>query len=197
MKRAKNWKWQVCLGSLICMLAVGTSLGQATKDLTIDSVNVVIDQGQLFITPNIVLANQEHDPEKQSGHLLELAVEYGQLGYQLLSDFVQYTLEHHTCWNYQPGDCGLGECLSLYTFTSDWDGDCREWPNFYNCACGYTITPYVEPVQVEPGYQTLVLTVDPNDVVPETDESNNTVTIDLGPIANDFVTWSGVKSLYR
>jgi hypothetical protein len=195
MRKTKSWKFWLCLGSLACVLVAGSALAQ-TKDLTIEFVDVVYDQGYFHVTPYINLVNQGHDPDK-SNHNLDLLIQYGQLTYQLLSDVVQYAIDHHTCWNYQPGDCGLGECLGLYTFTSDWDGECKEWPNFYNCGCGYTITPYVEPVPYELGFQTMVLTVDPNDVVPETDETNNEVVIDLGPIANDLVTWSGVKSIYR
>ncbi|MBC8426900.1 hypothetical protein H8E07_22525 [bacterium] len=197
MKRTKSWKWWLSLGSLACVLAAGSAFAQ-TKDLTIDFVDVVYEEGYFYVTPYVGLANQGHDPEKQAkNHDLDVLIEYGQLTYQLVSSVVQYAIDHHTCWNYQPGNCGLGECLQLYAFASDWTADCIEWPNFYNCGCKYTITPYIQPIPYEFGYQTMQVTVDPFYAVPETDESNNEVTIDLGPIPNDMETWSSIKSIYR
>jgi len=195
MKKATNWKWLVCTVGALCTLASMPAVGQ-DLDLTVDAVDVTYyAKGDFNVVPYVGLANQGQG--LITGQWLEVAIYYGPIMVELARDVIDYVHDHQTCWNYTPNNCGQGECLEIWTFTSNWVGECISWPNFYRCGCKYTITPYVEPVPCEPGVTTMTIVVDPNDLIPETDETNNEMTIDLGAVGDDLLTWSGVKSMYR
>jgi hypothetical protein len=108
-----------------------------------------------------------------------------------------------------PGPCELlgppceGYCAPA-NINGNWtEGFCAQFqkpniePPLYYCVCVYlTLKPMIagkptgEPV-------TCTATVDYDDAVEETDESNNSMTIFVGPTATNGTSWGLLKSLYR
>jgi hypothetical protein len=109
---------------------------------------------------------------------------------------VDYFHNNHTCWNYSWPNCGTGECLDLYSFGATLEGTCHDASLFFFCACKYELIHTLEWVQWT-GEPTVTIRLDPNNVVPEADETNNEITISLEPVANNASTWSTLKALYR
>ncbi|MBU0741365.1 hypothetical protein KKG45_02020 [bacterium] len=191
MKRSKNWQTLTIVGLALCTLAVVPAQGQ-DLDLSVDDVVVEIVGNGYQAAPHIGLANHGN----LANHLLQVAIYYGPIMVELLEDGVQYVQNHHTCWNYLYPNCGQGECLDIVSFTAYYAGNCQRSALFYFCGCKYTITPYVQWIPYA-GQATLTVVVDPYNLVPEVDETNNTMTIDLEPVADETITWTAVKSIYR
>jgi subtilase family serine protease len=43
----------------------------------------------------------------------------------------------------------------------------------------------------------VTVTIDPEGIVPELNEMNNSMTVEIGPTATQPSTWGAIKSLYR
>ncbi|MBU0741193.1 hypothetical protein KKG45_01775 [bacterium] len=104
-----------------------------------------------------------------------------------------------TCHEQMPPNCD-GFCEPIY-IDGVWltNGAClaMNWPLSGNlCCCAYVMPPkqYLTPYH---GESMATATVDPMGVYAEGDETNNSVSIALGPIAGDARSWSQVKALYR
>jgi hypothetical protein len=72
----------------------------------------------------------------------------------------------------------------------------QEWVVSDVCSCTYPIL-MVGNSNVSTHPTTATATVDPDNLVPEMDETNNSMTIVVGPSANDATSWGLIKALYR
>jgi hypothetical protein len=183
-------------GCVLCALASAAPAQDPQLDLALVDVQVLVlpEKSTSFqILPTIHLDNGGN----LASHALDLAMYYAPIGLQILSDTVTYIQNNHDCWQQPITQCGDGNCLDIYTGLGWLDGFCSTSGFLWNCGCLYVINKEFEPVPYSLGYNTVTVTLDPYNLVPEADETNNEMTIDLGPIANDFVTWSGIKSMYR
>lgn len=190
MKRLTNWKWLACFTWMLCALAVTASAEDL--DLSVAGITVDIVGDGYQVTPMINLANQGN----LTAHVVKIAIYYGPILVQVLDDTVTYVQDHHTCWNFTWPNCGQGECLDIYGFGAYYEGACQDIYAFFHCGCTYTMEPFVEWIPYG-GQPTLTVVVDPDHEVPEVDEGNNSMTVDLEPIANESLTWTTVKSIYR
>ncbi|MBC8426953.1 hypothetical protein H8E07_22795 [bacterium] len=111
-------------------------------------------------------------------------------------------LEQHiigNCHEDMPPDCD-GYCEPIYIddqLTTAAACLAMNWSLQGNlCCCVYVVpmTPYLTPYH---GEQTVTATADPQGIYAEGDETNNSMSIALGPIAAETRTWSHVKTLYR
>jgi hypothetical protein len=126
-----------------------------------------------------------------------------EVGYYLDSYHVGSALLHleqialGNCHEDTPPDCD-GYCEPIYVdgqLITVYSCMAVNWSSPM-CCCVYLVpvTPYLAPYH---GEGTATVTVDPMGVHAEADETNNSMTIALGPIAGEARTWSQVKALYR
>ena len=180
----------VWLAAALLILAAGAPAA-AQIDLSVEDIGVEVAKADFRIIPLIGL-NTLAD---LTDHPIEIEVHFDGSLYQALASTVQYMEEHNTCHDYLGSNCGEGECLDIVTFTAIWYGECRYW-QLNQCSCHYTIEPYVEWSGFY-NQQFCTVIVDPNDLVDELDETNNEMTIALGPVTTRQESWSAVKALYR
>ena len=152
-----------------------------------------VAKGDFRLIPQIQIESTGDDADFP----LEIGIEFdGTLAHTMV-DIVEYVVATHTCYQYLPPDCGSGDCLTIYGFFYYVDGVCSRSlaaPNF--CACVWILYPE-SPWFVAAGQMNCTVIVDPNDLIEEIDETNNSMTMELGPVAADPATWSTVKALYR
>lgn len=72
----------------------------------------------------------------------------------------------------------------------------QDWVVADICSCIYPILK-VGNSNMATQPSTLTAVVDPDDLVWEVDETNNSMTIMVGPSANDATSWGFIKALYR
>lgn len=198
MKRSKNWTWLALLGCTLCALATMAPAQELMVDLEIADVQVLVypDKSTTFqILPVVNLWNRGN----LLSHAIDITMTYGPIAVQVVNDVVTYYQDAHSCFNQPTNNCGGGTCLDVYSLLFGYgEGSCHPGGFLGHCGCLWVVDEYEFPeTTFVQGYTTVTIEVDPNHLVPETDESNNIMTIDLGTIANDFTTWSGIKSMYR
>ncbi len=193
MKTAMNWKWLVCLGCMICALAT-TATAQPNIDLELTSVEVVVtEKGTDFqIRPIVTIRNHGH----LAAHALDMAMQYGPIAAQIVTDTVTYIQENNDCLQSPITNCN-GGCLDIYLGLGWMDGFCADNGIFYLCGCNYIIHKEFEWVTYVAGYESVTIQLDPENLVDEIDETNNEITINLAPVANESKSWTSIKSMYR
>ncbi len=195
MKRSTNWKWLAIL--TVALVALSTPVvAQPELDLELVSVDIFTAKqaGEFQLRPNINI----HNFGNLASHALDIVMHYGSIAPQLLTDTVTYFQQEHDCWQQSILHCGDGNCLDITTYQGTITGFCSgNNTTFMRCGCSYHYVEEYPWTVIEPGFTTVTIIVDPYNVVPEYDETNNTIVIDLMPIANETSTWSGIKSMYR
>lgn len=178
---------------LLAVTCLATAATAQDLDFELTSVGMEVDGNDYRLVPNITLVNAGN----LAAHAIKVATYYGPILVQEAHSVVDYVQNNHTCWNYQWPNCGQGDCLEIVTFSANWVGTCRDASLFFQCACSYEITPYLEWVGWT-GEPAVTVVVDPDNEVPEADEDNNVLTIMLEPVGDDSgPTWSQLKALYR
>ena len=106
-----------------------------------------------------------------------------------------------TCRQQPYTDCPLGTCVSILRWDPEYmvgeliEGSCA--PSGFECYCAYPSDDSV-PDKIEYVMQNNVtVTIDPAGAVPELNEMNNSMTVEIGPTANKASTWGTIKSMYR
>ncbi|MBC8426899.1 hypothetical protein H8E07_22520 [bacterium] len=192
-----NWKWLALLGCVLCTMASTTTAQEPDLDLVLADVQVLVfpDKSSTFqLRPMVNVWNRGN----LLSHAIDVAQTYGPVAQQLINDTVTYIQQEHSCWWQPITNCGGGTCLDIMSiYYGSAEGTCASGGFLMHCGCLYSIEYELPETTFVPGYTTVTVAVDPFNLVPETDETNNTMTIDLGPIANDFETWSSIKSMYR
>lgn len=197
MKRSMNWTWLAILGCVLCTMATTATAQEPDLDLVLNDVEVLVfpDKSNSFqLRPNVGIWNKGN----LLNHAIDVAQVYGPIGQQLINDAITYIQQEHNCWWQPITNCAGGECLDIYSiYYGTATGTCASGGFLMHCGCYYVIDYELPETTFVPGYTTVEINVDPFNLVTETDETNNTMTIDLGPIANEIKTWSTVKSMYR
>ena len=193
MKRSTIRRGAALAGLAVCLLAASAA---AQVDLELSDVQVEVFEGRsetFQLRPVVTLRNAGN----LAPHALDLALYYVPAGLRMLNDTVTYVQDNNDCWQQPITDCGDGNCLDIYTGLGWLDGFCSNNGFLLNCGCLYIINKEFEPIPYSIGYTTVTITVDPYNLVPETDETSNQMTIDLGAIPNDAANWGAIKSMYR
>ncbi|MBC8426898.1 hypothetical protein H8E07_22515 [bacterium] len=197
MNRSRDWKGLVLTGLAVCLLPTAAAADDdPLLDLELSNVQVEVfeDRSETFqILPVITLRNAGD----LASHDLHVALYYVPVGVRALFDTVEYVQVNHDCWQQPVSECGGGRCEDILLSLGRAQGFCDHCGFLSDCGCLYILELAFEPLPYTLGYNSVLVSVDPYNLVPEADETNNTMIIDLGPIANDFVTWSGIKSMYR
>ena len=94
------------------------------------------------------------------------------------------------------------ECYDLVFGAVTYYGSCYDelvtsTPLVYRCACRWYTYGEGSIWHAFTGQQNITLSIDTDLQIPEYDETNNTLTVELGPIPVGDATWSRVKTLYR
>ncbi|MBC8426897.1 hypothetical protein H8E07_22510 [bacterium] len=195
MKRSTNLKRLALAGLAACLSATPAAAQDPLVDLELSDIQVEIfeDRSETFqLRPVVTLRNAGG----LASHAFDVAMYYVPFGLTILHDTVTYVQDNNDCWQQPISDCG-GGCLDIYTGLGWFDGFCASSGFLLNCGCLYVINKEFEPVPYSLGYTTVTVTVDPYNLVPEADETNNQMTIDLGAIPNDAAAWGAIKSMYR
>jgi hypothetical protein len=192
MGKAKYSQSLALAAMIVAALAAG-AVAQPDKDLTVTGINIEVAKGDFRIIPEIAI----HSTGNDNDFPLEIGVAFDGTLAHVMVDIVHYVVATSTCYNYVYPDCGMGDCLTIYGFFAYVDGVCDRRlaaPNL--CGCIWVLYPE-SPWFISLGQQTCTIIVDPNDLVTELDETNNELTIELGPVASEPQSWSSVKALYR
>jgi hypothetical protein len=107
-------------------------------------------------------------------------------------DGPDYPIE--TCEDSAPACDGI--CVPMIINGTVTSGSCVNWLYPNGCSCIYLVLSN-EGVQPYGGQATCTAVVDEDNNVQEADETNNSMTVDLQPIAVDMSTWTAIKVLYR
>jgi hypothetical protein len=183
-----------CLTVALVALATPT-LAQPEIDFELASVELLTAKqaGQFQLIPNVTI----HNFGNLATNTLEVVMHYGTVASQVLSSTISHIQEQHDCWQQNILNCAAGDCLNLYTTQGTLTGFCTGNNTiFMRCGCSYYWTQEYDWTLIEPGFTTVTVIVDPDDLVEEFDESNNEITIDLAPIPNESRTWGAIKSIY-
>lgn len=196
MEWSRKWTLLACLGGAICALATASAAQEPNVDLELTNVEVLVfgKSPEFQLLPTITHYNFGN----LASRALEIAMIYGPIGVQLIQDEITYIQAENNCWQQPILECGSGTCLDIYTGLSWLEGFCtNNSARFLRCACSYIIHKEFEWAPYTFGYNTVVVRVDPNNLVEETDETNNEMIIDLGAVVNESETWGAIKSMYR
>jgi len=196
MKRSMNWMTLTVTCLALCALAATAPAQEPTLDLVLSDVQVLVfpDKSNTFqILPTITLNNFGD----LAPHLVQVAMDYADVAQVLINDGITWIDEENNCSQQSMLNCGNGTCADIVSALGWMDGFCTSRGGYPPCGCSYIAHREFEPVPYMLGYNTVVITLDPDDLIDETDETNNVMTIDLGTVANDFVTWSALKDMYR
>jgi hypothetical protein len=196
MKWSTNWTMAACLGCAICALAATAPAQEPDLDLELTNVEVVVfgKSTDFQLRPTVT----QYNFGNLASHALEIAMIYGPIGVRLIQDEVTFLQEENDCWQQSILNCGAGTCLDIYTGLGWLEGFCTSGgARFLRCACAHIIHKEFEWIPYTFGYNTVIVRVDPNNLVEETDETNNEVIIDIGAVVNESETWGAIKSMYR
>jgi len=196
MKRSTNWMKLTVVCFALCALTATAPAQEPDVDLVLSDVQVLVfpDKSTTFqILPTITLNNYG----TLAPQMVQVALDYADLARILINDGITWIDEENNCSQQSMLNCGNGTCADLVSGLGWMDGFCTSSGRTPPCGCSYIAHREFEPVPYMIGYNTVVITLDPDDLIDETDETNNVMTIDLGPIANEFVTWSALKGMYR
>lgn len=196
MKRLPNPKTLAVLTVALIALASPALAQEPLIDLELTSVEMLTADkaGSFQLRPQITSYNYGH----LANHALDVVMHYGSLAPVLLHDWIEYFEQENNCWQQSILNCGNGTCADIYTGLGWIDRFCTSDGTWVaRCACANIWNKEFDWVEIEPGWTTVTVIVDPFNLVEEIDETNNEITIDLMPIPNEQRSWSAIKSIYR
>jgi len=181
------------ISGLLALAVVGASAQEI--DLSVSNIEVDVQGGGMYINPTINLRAFGNIPAIDT--TIDIYFD-GIFAESLPWQIVPF--ESGTCpLNVYP-DCD-GNCNDLVLGSVTYYGSCYDEyiaaQTLWRCACrwytygeGQIFHPIVDQA-------TVTVKIDLPESVPEWDETNNELTIDLGPVGDDSPTWSSMKSMFR
>ncbi len=175
--------------TLVCALLLGlplAAIGQPNVDLSVTSLNYdEVSPGMISFQAQIQLASFG------DGDAFVTEVRFLLDGVPVTS--VPLAVGDRTagsCSTNVPPDCD-GSCPTIMIDGSSVDGVCVDYQD--ECVCLYLQTVNSPEVPFSDGDQ-LTAVVDPDNLVEETDEDNNSFD---GPVDSGLASWGTMKALYR
>ena len=137
--------------------------------------------------------------EPVGGHAVDILLEYGPLVPILIHDFVDYVQDENTCPQQSSLDCGAGTCSDIIVHGLGGSERFCASDGTYVDHCACMNMPHRDFGCNEDviGFNTVTITVDPDDLGEEIDETNNTMIISLSPVAAEPTSWGEIKGMYR
>jgi|GEM_PF-456788 len=166
-------------------------------DLEVSSVwvDIVGDSLQIGATVTLYTCDVDQDDVETAIEYLVDAAPFRTAAY------VARDLYQGTCRQQAYDECNLGTCLSILRWDPVYmtgevvEGTCTR--SGFDCVCAYDSDESI-PDKLEYVMQNNVtVTIDPEGMVPELNEMNNSMTVEIGPTATQPSTWGAIKSLYR
>ncbi len=198
MKTLTNLKkLTVLTAALFALSAPVLAQTEPLVDLELTSVDVITAQksNSFQLITNVTM----YDYGQVASHAVDVVMEYGPLVPILIHDFVDYWQDENNCKQQSILNCANGTCTPIAIYgVGSVDRFCTSagtWTHL--CGCANVIQREFGWVDIIPGFTTVTITVDPDNLVEEIDETNNTIVVDLQPIANEAESWSAIKSMYR
>lgn len=114
--------------------------------------------------------------------------------------FTMLTSLPGTCGMFSPPNCDYGYCEDKDTNGQPTAAACIQMINYdtsmIGCGCVYV---YLQPSHPVTYHDEMIcaVVIDEEDIVAEADESNNTLSISLEPVAERAESWSRIKATFR
>jgi hypothetical protein len=186
MKTAKkNMIWQ---GAIWCVALLATgAMAQMEMDARVTGIDVEVSGGDFRILLVGLTDMTDHD--------LTVDILFDGTLVQRIGGLVSHAAGTWSCYAQSSLECDQGDCADMVWLGVSVPAHCAYW-NLGRCGCCWSTTLFGEWVAYT-AQQLVTCIVDPLGVLPDLDPSNNEMTIELGPVAADELSWTAVKALYR